>query len=190
VLLISFHLDGDNLRLYPLLAPHLGISGWNNTAWVDHGLLATRDDRSVCLMNSTPFARASAGYVGYSDGWQDFSRNGRMTQTFVRAEDGNIHLEGHPTTLLPFVDVATGSLGQGLSVGVGIALNAKQFEHSDRRVFVLMGDGESAEGSIWEAAQWAALRKLNNLCAIIDINRLGQSQPTMLQWELEVYKTR
>ena len=99
-------------------------------------------------------------------------------------------LEGHPTTLLPFVDVATGSLGQGLSVGVGIALNAKQFDHSGQRVFVLMGDGESAEGSVWEAAQWAALRNLNNLCAIIDINRLGQSQPTMLQWDLEIYKAR
>ena len=99
-------------------------------------------------------------------------------------------LEGHPTTLLPFVDVATGSLGQGLSVGVGIALHAKQFDHSGQRVFVLMGDGESAEGSIWEAAQWAALHNLNNLCAIIDINRLGQSQPTMLQWDLEIYKAR
>jgi len=99
-------------------------------------------------------------------------------------------LEGHPTTRLPFVDVATGSLGQGLSVGVGIALHAKQFDHYGQRVFVLMGDGESAEGSVWEAAQWAALRTLNNLCAIIDINRLGQSQPTMLQWDLEVYKAR
>ena len=99
-------------------------------------------------------------------------------------------LEGHPTTRLPFVDVATGSLGQGLSVGVGIALHAKQFDHSDQRVFVLMGDGESAEGSVWEDAQWAALRNLNNLCAIIDINRLGQSPPTMLQWELEIYKAR
>jgi glucoamylase len=94
VLLISFQLDGDNLRLYPLLAPHLGISGWNNTAWVEHGLLAGRDNRSVCLMSSTPFTRASAGYVGYSDGWQDFSRNGRMTQTFARAEDGNVALMG------------------------------------------------------------------------------------------------
>jgi len=59
-------------------------------------------------------------------------------------------LEGHPTTRLPFVDVATGSLGQGLSVGAGIAINAKQFENSDQRVYVLMGDGESAEGSVWE----------------------------------------
>jgi len=99
-------------------------------------------------------------------------------------------LEGHPTTRLPFVDVATGSLGQGLSVGVGIALHAKQFDHSGQRVYVLMGDGESAEGSVWEDAQWAALRNLNNLCAIIDINRLGQSPPTMLQWELEIYKAR
>lgn len=99
-------------------------------------------------------------------------------------------LEGHPTTLLPFVDVATGSLGQGLAVAVGMALNARQLEHSDQRVYVLMGDGESAEGSVWEAAQWATLHGLNNLCATIDINRLGQSQPTMLEWELEIYKAR
>jgi transketolase len=99
-------------------------------------------------------------------------------------------LEGHPTPRLPFVDVATGSLGQGLSVAAGIAINAKQFENSDQRVYVLMGDGESAEGSVWEAAQWAALHRLNNLCATIDINRLGQSQPTMLEWDLEIYKAR
>jgi transketolase len=99
-------------------------------------------------------------------------------------------LEGHPTPLLPFVDVATGSLGQGLSVAAGMALDAKQFEKSNQRVFVLMGDGESAEGSVWEGAQWARLQNLNNLCAIIDINRLGQSQPTMLQYELETYKAR
>jgi transketolase len=102
----------------------------------------------------------------------------------------NSDLEGHPTTRLPFVEVATGSLGQGLSVGAGIAISAKQFDNSDQRVYVLMGDGESAEGSVWEAAQWAALHRLNNLCATIDINRLGQSQPTMLEWELEIYKAR
>jgi transketolase len=99
-------------------------------------------------------------------------------------------LEGHPTPRLPFVDVATGSLGQGLSVGVGMALDTKQLENSDQRIFVLLGDGESAEGSVWEAAQWASLHRLNNLCAIIDINRLGQSEPTMLQYQLEVYKAR
>ncbi len=98
--------------------------------------------------------------------------------------------EGHPTPRLSFVDVATGSLGQGLSVGAGMAINAKQFENSDQRVYVLMGDGESAEGSVWESAQWAALHRLNNLCATMDINRLGQSQPTMLEYDLEIYKAR
>lgn len=102
----------------------------------------------------------------------------------------NSDLEGHPTPRLPFVDVATGSLGQGLSVGIGIALNAKQFLQSDQRVYVLIGDGESAEGSIWEAAQWASFHQLDNLCATVDINRLGQSQPTMLQHHTETYKAR
>ncbi|MDC8447100.1 MAG: transketolase [Nitrospira sp.] len=99
-------------------------------------------------------------------------------------------LEGHPTPQLPFIDVATGSLGQGLSVSLGIALHAKRFGPSDQRVYVLMGDGESAEGSVWEAAQWATLHGLSNLCATIDINRLGQSQPTMLQRHLDIYKAR
>src|SRR5437879_12581827 len=81
-------------------------------------------------------------------------------------------LEGHPTPRLPFVDVATGALGQGLSVAAGIATHAKHFLHSDRRVYVLLGDGESAEGSNWEAAQWASRNGLDNLCATIDINRL------------------
>ncbi|NGZ59270.1 MAG: transketolase [Nitrospira sp. LK265] len=99
-------------------------------------------------------------------------------------------LEGHPTPRLPFVDVATGSLGQGLSVALGIALHAKRFGSSDQRVYVLMGDGESAEGSIWEAAQWATVHGLSNLCVTIDINRLGQSQPTLLQRHLDIYKAR
>ncbi len=99
-------------------------------------------------------------------------------------------LEGHPTPRLPFVDVATGSLGQGLSAAVGIAYDGSKFRHSDQRVYVLMGDGESAEGSVWEAAQWASYRHLGNLCATIDINRLGQSQPTMLQHDLDTYRRR
>ena len=99
-------------------------------------------------------------------------------------------LEGHPTTQLPFVEVATGSLGQGLPAGAGIAYDMQKLRHSGQRVYVLMGDGETAEGSVWEAAQWAAARGLSNLCATIDINRLGQSQPTMLQHDLATYKRR
>src|SRR6187401_1509587 len=99
-------------------------------------------------------------------------------------------LEGHPTPRLPFVDMATGSLGQGLSVGIGIALNAKYVDKLDHRTYVLMGDGESVEGSVWEAAEIARHHGLDNLCAIVDINRLGQSDPTMLQHDMEGYRSR
>jgi transketolase len=78
-------------------------------------------------------------------------------------------LEGHPTPRLPFVDVATGSLGQGLCAAVGIALNARRIE-SDYRTYALLGDGESAEGAVWEAAQAAAFHQLDNLCAYTDVN--------------------
>ncbi len=98
-------------------------------------------------------------------------------------------LEGHPPTTLPFVDVATGSLGQGLSVGVGMA-HACRLDGSDRRIWVLLGDGETAEGSVWEAASMAANDGLGNLVATVDINRLGQSAPTMLQHDLDAYRRR
>ena len=99
-------------------------------------------------------------------------------------------LEGHPTPRLSFVDVATGSLGQGLSAGIGMALNAKRLDRSPARIYVLMGDGESAEGSVWEAAEIGRHYALDNLCAIIDVNRLGQSDPTMLQHDMEAYRAR
>jgi transketolase len=98
-------------------------------------------------------------------------------------------LEGHPTPRLPWVDVATGSLGQGLCAGVGIALNARRIE-SDYRTYVLLGDGETAEGSVWEAADMAAFYELASLCAIIDVNGLGQSQPTQWQHDMQAHATR
>jgi len=98
-------------------------------------------------------------------------------------------LEGHPTPRLPFVDVATGSLGQGLSVGVGMALSAR-LDNLDYRTYVLCGDGECAEGALWEAASLAGICQLNNLIAIVDVNRLGQSQPTAFGHDLNVYKKR
>jgi transketolase len=98
-------------------------------------------------------------------------------------------LEGHPTPRLPFVDVATGSLGQGLAAGVGMALNARRIG-SDYRTYVLMGDGETAEGSVWEAASAAAYHRLESLCGIIDVNALGQSRATQWQHDLDAYRTR
>jgi transketolase len=98
-------------------------------------------------------------------------------------------LEGHPTPRLPFVDVATGSLGQGLGVGLGLALGARMLG-TDARVFVLLGDGEMAEGSVWEAAAVAAHERVENLVAIVDVNGLGQSGPTMLQHDLRAYQRR
>src|SRR5437868_3980110 len=98
-------------------------------------------------------------------------------------------LEGHPTPRLPFVDVATGSLGQGLGVGVGLAVGARMLG-TDARVFVLLGDGEMAEGSVWEAAQMASHEKVENLVAIVDVNALGQSGPTILGHDLKTYQRR
>jgi transketolase len=98
-------------------------------------------------------------------------------------------LEGHPTPRLSFADVATGSLGQGLSVGVGLAL-AGRLDKLDYNTYVLLGDGEIAEGAVWEAASLAGIYKLNSLIAIVDVNRLGQSQATAFGHDLGVYRKR
>ena len=98
-------------------------------------------------------------------------------------------LEGHPTPRLPFVDVATGSLGQGICAAVGIALNARRIG-SDYRTYVLIGDGESAEGSVWEAAQVADNHRLDNLCAITDVNGFGQSRATQWGHDMPAYRDR
>jgi len=98
--------------------------------------------------------------------------------------------EGHPTPILPWVDVATGSLGQGLPIAVGIALAGKRLDRLPYRVWVLTGDGELAEGSMWEAFEHAAFAGLDNLTAVIDVNRLGQTRETMHGWDLGLYSRR
>jgi transketolase len=113
-----------------------------------------------------------------------FSRDELLTLREIGSD-----LEGHPTPRLPFVDVATGSLGQGICASVGIALNARRIQ-SDYRTYCLLGDGESAEGSVWEAAEVAAQDGLDNLCAITDVNGLGQSRATMWDHDLSQFARR
>lgn len=99
-------------------------------------------------------------------------------------------LEGHPTPRLNFIDVGTGSLGQGVAVACGMAYVGKYFDKASYRTYAIVGDGESAEGSIWESLHFAGHYALDNLCVIFDVNRLGQSEATSLQHNTEVYRKR
>ena len=99
-------------------------------------------------------------------------------------------LEGHPTPVLPWVDVATGSLGQGLPIGVGVALAGKRLLKAPFQVWVVVGDSETAEGSIWEGFDLAGHEGLENVTAILDVNRLGQRGPTELEWDTDAYAAR
>src|SRR5439155_4925578 len=99
-------------------------------------------------------------------------------------------MQGHPTPAIPWIDVATGSLGQGLPVSVGVALAGKNLDNLPFHVWTLCGDSELAEGSIWEALDKAGHYELSNLVAIVDVNRLGQRGPTELGWDLDAYARR
>src|SRR5919198_3963956 len=94
-------------------------------------------------------------------------------------------LQGHPTPAIPWVDVATGSLGQGLPIGVGMGIAGKYLDRLPYRVWVLCGDSEMAEGSMWEAFEHAAHYELDNVIAVIDVNRLGQRGETMVGWDID-----
>ena len=118
--------------------------------------------------------------------WSVYAEAGIISQAKLKTlRKISSNLEGHPTPNMPYIQVATGSLGQGLSAGLGMAL-AK----TKGKTFVLLGDSESTEGSVWEAANTAAYYKTKNLIAIIDVNRLGQSQETMHGHKIRVYKKK
>ncbi|NP_932336.3 transketolase-like protein 2 [Danio rerio] len=121
-------------------------------------------------------AWAEAGYIKASD--------------LLNLRKIDSDLEGHPTPKLAFVDVATGSLGQGLGAACGMAYTGKYLDKSSYRVYCMLGDGECSEGSVWEAMAFASHYKLDNLVAILDVNRLGQSEPAPLQHNVNVYKER
>jgi transketolase len=120
-------------------------------------------------------AWAEAGFVNRRD--------------LLKLREFECDLEGHPTPRLPFVDVATGSLGQGICAAIGVALNARRIG-SDYRTYVMVGDGESAEGSVWEAAKVGEYFELDNLCGITDVNALGQSQATQWGHDVDAYADR
>src|SRR5437667_3833790 len=121
--------------------------------------------------------------------WAALKEAGAIDDDLLSLRRFDSRLEGHPTPRVPWVRVATGSLGQGVCAGAGMAW-ARKLDKSEGRVFVLLGDGEAAEGSVWEAAEFASFYRLDNLCAIFDVNRLGQSGPTMYQHDLEPYLAR
>ena len=122
--------------------------------------------------------------------WAAWAEAGAFpTEQLLNLRKIDSNLEGHPTPRNPLVDVATGSLGQGLSIAVGMAL-AGRMRKTDNQIYVLLGDGEAAEGSVWEAASLASHYRLANLTAIVDVNRFGQSQTTMHQHDLERHREK
>jgi transketolase len=121
--------------------------------------------------------------------WAALKEAGAIQDDLLSLRQFGSPLEGHPTPNSPWVRVATGSLGQGLSSAAGMAW-ARQADARQGRVFCLLGDGEVAEGSVWEAAQFASFNRLDNLCAILDVNRLGQSGPTMYEHDTATYEHR
>jgi transketolase len=121
--------------------------------------------------------------------WAALKEAGAIDDDLMTLRLSSSRLEGHPTPKIPWVRVATGSLGQGLTAAAGMAW-ARRLDGSKGRVFALLGDGEAAEGAVWEAAQFASHNKLDNLCAVVDVNRLGQSGPTMYGHDTAVYESR
>lgn len=122
--------------------------------------------------------------------WAAYAEAGIISQkSLMNLRKITSSLEGHPTPRMKWVKAATGSLGQGLSVGVGLAM-AMKLGKCPRRAYVVLGDGECAEGAVWEAANQASLAGLDNLCAILDVNRLGQSDPTMHGHDLDAYERK
>lgn len=153
----------------------------------EHGLKFHADNTAHFLNDRIVLSKGHAAPVLYSALYR--SKVITEEQLMSLRLKGSL-IEGHPVPKIPFVDVATGSLGQGLSVAAGMAYSSKYLDEIDNRVFCVTGDGEMAEGSVWEAADFAQNYELNNLTLFVDVNRLGQSQPTMFEHKTEVFKNK
>jgi len=180
------------LRIHSLKMTTTAGSGHPTTCLSSADIMACLFFHEMRYDPKDPFAWSNDEFV-LSKGhaapilWAAYAEAGLIPQeSLLELRKMNSDLEGHPTPRIPWVKAATGSLGQGLSVGVGLAL-AQKLAGVKTRTFVLMGDGECAEGAVWEAANAARELKLGNLVAIIDVNRLGQSDPTMHGHDLKAY---
>lgn len=180
------------LRIHSLKMTTAAGSGHPTTCLSSAEIMACLFFHEMRYDPADPFAWSNDEFV-LSKGhaapilWAAYAEAGIIPQdSLLELRKINSNLEGHPTPRMPWVKAATGSLGQGLSVGAGIAL-AQKLAGVKARTFVLMGDGECAEGAVWEAANAARELKLGNLVAIVDVNRLGQSDPTMHQHDLKAY---
>jgi transketolase len=187
---------GQQLRVHSIRSSDAGGSGHPTSSMSAAELMAVLLDGHLRLDFDNPrhpgndhlvFSKGHASPLLYSM----FKAAGAITdEELLTFRKLGSRLEGHPTPVLPWVDVATGSLGQGLPVAVGLALAAKRFDRSPARVWCLCGDSEMAEGSIWEAFDHGSFWELDNLVAIVDVNRLGQTGETMHGWNLDVYAER
>ncbi|HEX5414297.1 MAG TPA: transketolase, partial [Chloroflexota bacterium] len=191
-----WHALAQQLRIDSIRASTAAGSGHPTSSMSAADLLAVLIDKYLHYDFTNPknpnnahliFSKGHASPLLYSV----FKAAGAVTdQELLTFRKFGSRLQGHPTPAIPWVDVATGSLGQGLPISVGIALAAKYLEHRDYKIWVLLGDSEMAEGSVWEAFDKASYYKLNNIIALLDMNRLGQRGQTELGWNSEAYAER
>jgi transketolase len=187
---------GQQLRVDSIRCSDAGGSGHPTSSMSAADLMAVLLDGHLKLDFDNPQAAANDHLV-FSKGhaspllYACYKAAGAITdEELLSFRKLGSKFEGHPTPVIPWVDVATGSLGQGLPVATGLALTAKRFDRSPSRVWCLCGDSEMAEGSIWEAFEHASFWELDNLTAIVDVNRLGQTGETMHGWDLGLYAER
>jgi len=185
---------GQKLRRISLLSTAEAGSGHPTTCMSCADIMSVLFFQEMRFDPANPKARNADAFV-LSKGhaapilWAALSEAGGVKEDPMTLRRIDSSLEGHPTPNNPWVRVATGSLGQGLSAACGMAL-ANKLDGIDARVFCLLGDGECSEGSVWEAAQFASLNKLENLVAIVDLNGLGQSGPAPYGRDASVFVRR